>query len=282
MNFAKIEEIYGQLKFPALKLKRPLLFACFVSSIDCSIAFKNNPKANQIVRSDNSDPGAGQADLWILNLLRAAADGIILGPKTLEVESNLTAHVFDQDLVTARSNLMEQPKVPYNIIISKTGQSIPYQHRIFTEEEIPVMIATAPQGAQYITKNINHPIQLIDLTENNNYNRVKSLKRKQEVIILVSGSGDKLNEQVLFKFLKEAGLDKIMVEAPSYAHYLIQEHLLDEIFLNQAGSYIGEPKFLNSDAKSAFRAGREPQAKMVTIHTYNSYFFCFRYRLIYR
>ncbi|MFO7820422.1 MAG: dihydrofolate reductase family protein [Halanaerobacter sp.] len=262
-------------------MNRPLLFACFVSSIDCSIAFKNNPKSSQIVRSENSDPGAGQADLWILNLLRAAADGIILGPKTLEVESNLTAHVFDQDLVTARSNLMEKPEVPYNIIISKTGQSIPYQHRIFNEEEIPLIIATSPHGAQHITKNLDYPLHMINLTENN-YNRAINLRKESsKIILLVTGDDEQLDEKKLFKFLKKAGLDRIMVEAPSYAHYLIQQHLLDELFLNQTGSYIGEPKFLNSDSSSAFSVGTEPQAKMITIHTYNSYFFCFRYRFIY-
>lgn len=281
LNFAKIEKIYGALKFPNLKADRPFLYASFVTAIDGTIAFKDNLSSSQIVRNKEFDSKAGKADLWILNLLRTVADGIILGPKTLQVESSLTAHIFDKELIEARTKLLNKTQIPYNIIISKKGKTIPYEHRIFSEEEIPVMIVTSPQGAQFITEQLNYPVEVIDLTAANMAEGANELNNKEEIIILVTGQGSELNEKILFKYLKEAGLDKIMVETPSYAHYLMQYKFLDEIFINQAGSYIGGPKFLNNNSISAFNAGSEPRAKMVTIHTYNSYFFAFRYRLIY-
>ena len=278
-NFEKIEQIYGTLKFPVLKENRPFLFACFVSSIDGTIAFKDNPKSGQIARNEKLDSAAGKADLWVLNLLRAVADAIILGPKTLAVESNLTGHIFDNDLVKARSDLLKKSPVPYNIVISQTGESIPYSHRIFAEENVPVIIATSPQGSKSVISNLNYSYQLIDLNSNNNFPNIET--KNDEVIILISGQGYKLNEKILFEFLKKIGLDKIMIETPSYAHYLMQKRLLDEIFINQAGIYVGGPKFLNDDFDLAFNSDMPPQAKMITIHSYDSYFFAFRYRLIY-
>ena len=283
LNFAKIKQIYGALKFPSLKKQRPLLVGAFVSSIDGAIAFKENPKSGQIARNKKFDAHAGQADLWILNLLRTAADGIILGPKTLDVEPNLTGHIFDPDLAKARSDLLNKPQIPYNIIVSKTGQSIPYNHRVFNEENIPVIIATSPQGSQFIVEKLNCNYQVLNLRYKQKIKSLSQITReKNEVVVLVSGQGYELNEAIMFQFLKEVGLDKIMIETPSYAHYLIKQHLLDEIFLNQAGIYIGGPKFLNNDFDFVFNPETVPQANMITIHVYNSYFFCFRYRMEYR
>jgi hypothetical protein len=76
-------------------------------------------------------------------------------------------------------------------------------------------------------------------------------------------------------------LDKIIVEAPSYAHYLIQNELLDEIFLNQSGVYSGGPTFLNNNRAESFKSAAAPSAKMITVHTYDAYFFYFRYKLVY-
>ncbi|MBM7555996.1 dihydrofolate reductase family protein [Halanaerobacter jeridensis] len=282
LNFEKIDQIYGELKFPQLKKERPFLFACFVASIDGTIAFKDNPKSGQIARNNNLDNGAGKSDLWILNLLRTIADGIILGPKTLAAEPNLTGHIFDQELVKARTELLSKSAVPYNIIVSQTGDSIPYQHRIFTEEEVPIIIATSPQGSQVVTENLDYPYQLINLqSESNIIKQIRTNIKKDKVIVLATGDAYELNEKILFNSLKEAGLDRIMVETPSYAHYLMQNQFLDELFWNQAGIYAGGPKFLNNDYNFAFSSAAPPQAKMITIHSYNSYFFCFRYRLNY-
>mgnify|MGYP006269810555 CR=1 FL=1 len=282
LNSAKIKEVYGGLKFPVSKKNRPLLVACFVSSIDGTIAFKETPNSGQIARNENFDSNAGQADLWVLNLLRATADGIILGPKTLAVEPNLTGHVFDPDLVKARSELLNKPQVPYNIIVSKTGQSIPYNHRIFNEENVPLIIVTSPQGSQFIAEKLNCAYQIINLNyEQESKNLSEIVVDENKVLILVSGQEYELDETTMFRFLKESGLDQLMIETPSYAHYLIKQHLLDEIFLNQTGIYIGGPKFLNNDFDFVFDPATVPRAKMITIHSYDSYFFCFRYRMEY-
>ena len=282
LDIKKINQVYGQLKFPDELDDRPLLFGCFVSSIDGTIAFKDNHKSGKIARNNNENLAGGKVDLWVLNLLRAAVDGIIIGPKTLEAEENLTAHIFDKELLRARIEGLNKPPVPYNIIVSKTGQSIPYDHRIFKEEQVPVIIATSPGGEEYVVDNINCNYNLINLNSNINDRKENRLSIKEnKVIILVSGEEYNLNDKLLFDFLKEAGLDKISVEAPSYAHYLIQQQLLDELFLNRSGIYIGGPKFLNSNVKSSLSTKAAPSAKTITIHNYDSYFFYFRYKLVY-
>ncbi|MGM0369077.1 MAG: dihydrofolate reductase family protein [Bacillota bacterium] len=282
LKLEKVEEIYETFQLPVLPSNRPLLLGCFVSSIEGTIAFKDNQKSGVIARNKPQHSNGGIADLWILNLLRTVADGIIIGPKTLQVEENLTGHILDNDLLKARRDLLNKPEVPYNIIISKTGQSIPYQHRIFEEEEVPVLIATSPQGAEKIIDNINSSYEVIDLASKNNYEKNFNFEIvNNKVVILITGENNNLEEKSLFEFLKVAGLDKIIVEAPSYAHYLIKNELLDEIFLNQSGVYSGGPTFLNNNSTDAFKSSTAPSAKMITVHTYDAYFFYFRYKLVY-
>ncbi|MGM0501910.1 MAG: RibD family protein [Bacillota bacterium] len=281
LELDKLNKIYGQLKLLPCLTNRPLLLGCFVSSIDGTIAFKDNPQSGQIARSQKHDRAGGEADLWILNLLRTIADGIILGPKTLRAEKNLTAHILDKDLAAARVEMLNKPQVPYNIIVTKTGASIPYHHRIFEEEKVPVLIATSPQGAKVVKENVSCNYKLINL------NKIKEFKKEDldvnnnTIIILVSGKGHDLADKLLLKFLKQMGLDRITVETPSYAHYLIRQQLLDELFLNQSGVYIGGPKFLNNNGEAAFTVNKAPAAKVITIHNHSSYFFYLRYRLIY-
>ncbi len=280
----KTEQIYGPLKLPSDLADRPRLFGCFVSSIDGSIAFSDNPSSTLLARQNKFDPAGAEADFWLLNFLRANCDGVILGPKTLQAEPKLTAHLHDQDLEQARCKLLEKNRIPLNIVISRSGQSIPYDHLLFSQPEVPVVIATSPQGGDYAEQNLEQASERIDLGKtaiDDLLTKISQALQEDKVILLTAGCGKELDDLLLFNFLKQYNIDRILVEAPTYTHYLLQQGLVDELFLNQAGVYSGSMKHLNTNPEAAFSSANPPRAKMITIHTHSAHFFYYRYRFIY-
>ncbi len=74
---------YGKLGFPAAHSERPWTIANFVQSIDGIASFKGAHAAG-------SDISQSAEDRWLMDLLRAHADAIIMGVNTL-VEETLSA-----------------------------------------------------------------------------------------------------------------------------------------------------------------------------------------------
>src|ERR1051326_7323147 len=70
---------YGRLGFPAPHAERPWTYANFVQSIDGIASFKGKHAAG-------SDISQSAEDRWLMDLLRAHADAILLGVNTLVEE----------------------------------------------------------------------------------------------------------------------------------------------------------------------------------------------------
>lgn len=71
---------YGKLGFPALHEDRPWTFANFVQSIDGVASFKGR-------HASGADISQSAEDRWLMDLLRAHADAIIMGVNTLVEET---------------------------------------------------------------------------------------------------------------------------------------------------------------------------------------------------
>ena len=71
---------YGRLGFPAPHAERPWTYANFVQSIDGVASFKGKHAAG-------SDISQSPEDRWLMDLLRAHADAILLGVNTLVEET---------------------------------------------------------------------------------------------------------------------------------------------------------------------------------------------------
>jgi riboflavin biosynthesis pyrimidine reductase len=280
----RTREIYGKFLLPSDLAERPLLFGCFVSSIDGVLAFKDNPSSTVIARKNKFDLVGAKADLWLLNFYRAHCDGVIMGPKTLQAEPKVMGHIYDQKLEGTRQNLLSKPAVPVNIIISGTGKSIPYGHLLFSTPEVPVLVVTSPKGADRVEANMQAAYTRVDVTADYSPKVIREVNKEltfKQAVILACGQEQEVNDELLVRFLKECGLDKILVETPSYAHHLIQQELLDELFLHQSGIYIGGGKGFNGDLEQAFASANPPKTKMLSIHNHSPHFFYYRYQLIY-
>src|SRR5256714_7511970 len=73
-------EGYGSLGFPAAPAGRPWLFTNFVQSLDGVVSFKGKD-------AKTSDLSDSSADRWLMDLLRAHADAVLLGVNTLVEEA---------------------------------------------------------------------------------------------------------------------------------------------------------------------------------------------------
>ena len=251
----QIKEIYGELKFQKLHEDRPYTYTSLVTSIDGRIAFTDAPQGPLIAKLNKYDPDGANSDWWILNMLRAVSDGDIIGAGTMSAERDYTCHVFSQELEDARVAAGMQP-VPWNIISSLDATDIPFDHILFKTKEVPVMISTSTAGIPVIKANMDK--------------------------VIVIATGDKApDSHVALYIMKKFGLDKVLVETPSYMHYLVSQKLMDELFFNYSCIYVGGQALTIGKFGKEFTSTDHPHTRMLSIHTHSDHFFYFRHQLMY-
>jgi riboflavin biosynthesis pyrimidine reductase len=139
---------YGKLGFPAPHSERPWTFANFVQSIDGVASFKG-PHAS------GGDISQSMEDRWLMDLLRAHADAIIMGVNTLVAETLSAPHVNggrgpvycieDESLRELRVNLgRKREKV---IFVTASGSVDPRAYRVFDGDLMDALILTTAAGA---------------------------------------------------------------------------------------------------------------------------------------
>lgn len=269
----KTISIYGDFKMPKLRDDRPYLYGSFVISVDGKIAYPEDPDGTLIARSNQMDPDGGMCDYWILNLLRAVSDASIVGAQTIAKEPDLTSLIYDKDLQNQRK-AEGLSAVPVHVITSKDGRDVPISHHIFNSD-IPFIIATSPEGAEYLrSQNLASVKEIIYQEDANDENDNGN-------IILVTGEGNTPNVADAMYALRKMGLKRIVVESPTYLSLLMQENMLDEMFLNTSGIFIGGDALSISKWMNSFTLDAHPHLQTMTIHTHSDYFFYTRYQLIY-
>lgn len=283
LDCSKIEEIYdGNLKFLPEHSDRPYLYSSLVTSIDGKIAFSDIAEGPLIARKNKYDPDGATADWWILNLLRASADGIIVGAGTLQAEADFTGHIFDQDLEDARIKQGKMP-IPWNIISSINGLDIPFDHFIFKEKLIPLMISTSAKGLEIIKQKIQS--ECIILGPFTNKQMVKreeiDIQKEKDKIIIIATGDEQPDSEIAMYVLKALGLHRILVETPTYMHILLSLGLIDELFFNYSCLYIGGEALSIGKFGKEFTSIHHPHTAMLSIHCHSDHFFYFRHKLIY-
>ena len=83
------------------------------------------------------------------------------------------------------------------------------------------------------------------------------------------------------RFNKKFGLDKVLVETPSYMHFLVAQGLMDELFFNYSCIYVGGQALTIGKFGREFGSKDHPHTRMLSIHTHSDHFFYFRHKLIY-
>ena len=81
--------------------------------------------------------------------------------------------------------------------------------------------------------------------------------------------------------LKKFGIDRLLVETPSYMHYLVSQKMMDELFFNYSCIYVGGQALTIGKFGKEFTSQDHPHTRMLSIHTHSDHFFYLRHKLLY-
>ena len=252
MSRALVERYGGELRFPK---RSPCVFANFVSSVDGIVSY-DEPG---IERAREVSAGHA-ADRFMLALLRAAADAVIVGAGTLRKEPGVwtaasVAPDLADDFADLRARLHLRPH-PTTILVTSSGEadaSLP----VF-RGEAPVVIATTREGAR----------------------RAGSLPNARAEIV---GDSGPLRPRALIDLaVRESAGGRILTEGgPTLFGQFLQDGVIDELFLTIAPRLAGrsrDKRRLALVEGTAFTPSGSPRGKLLSLKLADEYLFA-RYAL---
>ena len=148
-----LRELYdGDLHFRTSLPARPFVIANFVSTIDGVVSYEIKGQAGGATIS-GSDP----ADRFIMGLLRASADGIIVGARTVHDVSPKSLWTPEYTYPDAkhlyaeyRANLLHKPEYPLLVVVSGSGR-LELERAIFRTPAVRTVVITTSVGRDELT-----------------------------------------------------------------------------------------------------------------------------------
>jgi riboflavin biosynthesis pyrimidine reductase len=194
-----LQHVYGRLGFPT-----PSLYSNFVSSVDGVVALGSTPSAGSVIS------GKYAADRFLMGLLRACADAVIIGAGTMRATPGhlwTPGHVYP-DLATEftvlRSNL-GRSREPKLVVFTAKGE-IDANHPALVRGAV---VMTTEAGAKAIGGRLPGTCELVTV-----------------------GSGKTLDVKEALDVLRGRGLKVLLTEGgPHLMGQLLEKGLLDEAFL---------------------------------------------------
>ena len=196
---ADLKHVYGRLGF-----KSPILYSNFVSSVDGVVTLGAKPSAGSVI--SGKDP----SDRFLMGLLRACADAVVLGAGTLRATPGhlwTPAHVYPAlatEFIALRSALGRSAE-PKLVLLTATGD-IDFKHPALVKGAI---VITTEDGAKKVGERLPATCELV-----------------------VMGKGKSLDLNKAIGEVRGRGLDVLLCEGgPHVIGQLLEDGLLDEAFL---------------------------------------------------
>jgi riboflavin biosynthesis pyrimidine reductase len=150
----RLRAVYdGDLRFPAASIGRPYVVANFVSTLDGVVSF-NLPR--QLEGGQIS--GSNEGDRFIMGLLRASADAVMIGSGTFRAVGSkglwTPEFVFPsaKDLYRQyREKVLKKPNYPLVVVVSGTG-NLDLQSATFHKPDATVLIITTERGKRRLVR----------------------------------------------------------------------------------------------------------------------------------
>jgi riboflavin biosynthesis pyrimidine reductase len=248
MSRALVERYGGELRFPK---RSRYVFANFVSSVDGIVSY-DEPGIDRA-----REVSAGHAaDRFMLALLRAAADAVIVGAGTLRKEPDTvwTAAAVAPDLAgdfaDLRARLHMRPQ-PTTILVTTTGD-VDATLPVFSGDA-PVVIATTREGAR----------------------RAGSLPNARAEI--VADRGPLAPRAIVDLAARESGGDRLLTEGgPTLFGEFLAAGVIDELFLTISPRLVGrskEKRRLALVEGAAFAPSGSPQGSLLSLKSADDYLF---------
>jgi riboflavin biosynthesis pyrimidine reductase len=149
-----LRELYdGDLQFPAAPAGRPFVVANFVTTLDGAVSYKLPDKSSGDVIS-----GSDVADRFIMGLLRASADAVLVGATTVH-DTGPRARWLPQDTYPDakelfrdyRLNALHTREYPLVAIVSGSGR-LDLTRAVFQSAEARTIILTTAAGEQELAR----------------------------------------------------------------------------------------------------------------------------------
>jgi len=210
---------YGNLGFPPPPPGRPWVYTNFVQSLDgITTLLGKNASGGEISQS--------REDRWLMDLLRAHADGLLMGMNTLREEQRargpesrgIVFRVVEPALQELRRKLGKARE--RNIFVTSAADLDLSRHKVFDGDLVDAAVLTSPSGAERLRAQGTHP----------------------HLAIIAAGEKDRFDlPQAISKLREELGIQHLLCEGgPTLYGNLARAHLVDEKFMTISPFEVGQ------------------------------------------
>jgi riboflavin biosynthesis pyrimidine reductase len=232
-------ELYdGDLRFHDSPPERPFVIANFASTLDGVVSYGINGQAGGSTIS-----GSDSADAFIMGLLRASADAIIVGARTFhDVASNglwtpeYTYPEAKQFYADYRIKILHKPEYPLLVIVSGSG-NLELGRAVFRTQGVRVVVITTSAGKEAL--------------ERAGATKLSSV----QVHALHSTYGAITSEEILQLLYMQLGVRRLLHEGgPTLFGQFLAAKVVDELFLTLSPQIAGRT---SATSRSALVQGTE-------------------------
>ena len=210
---------YGNFGFPPPPAGRPWIYSNFVQSLDGITTLLGK-------HGSGGDISQSPEDRWLMDLLRAHADGLLMGMNTLLEEQRIRGpesrgivfQVADPQLRELRGRLRKGRE--RNIFVTRAVNLDLSQHKAFDGDVVDAAILTSPAGAERLRVQGPHP----------------------QVTIIAAGEGETFDlARAIGKLREELGVQYLLCEGgPTLYGSLARADLVDEKFMTVSPIEVGQ------------------------------------------
>lgn len=210
---------YGNFGFPPPPADRPWIYSNFVQSLDgITTLLGKQASGGEISQSPE--------DRWLMDLLRAHADGLLMGMNTLLEEQRIRGpesrgivfQVADPELRGLRGRLGKGRE--RNIFVTRAVGLDLSRHKVFDGDVVDTAILTSPAGAERLRAQGSHP----------------------QVALIAAGEGETFDlPRAIGKLREELGVKHLLCEGgPTLYGSLARADLVDEKFMTVSPIEVGQ------------------------------------------
>ncbi len=220
----ELRELYGgDLQFRTSPAARPFVLANFVSTLDGVVSYEMKGKSGGSAIS-GSDP----ADRFIMGLLRASADAVIVGARTVQTVRSESLWAPESTYPDAkhlyaeyRVNALHKPEYPLLAVVSGSGR-LELERAIFHTPAMRAVVITTSDGRDELTRRGAMTLGSVD------------------VHVLDSSSGNIAPSAILELLQSQFGVKTLLHEGgPTLFGQFLAAEAIDEFFLTLSPQIAG-------------------------------------------
>jgi riboflavin biosynthesis pyrimidine reductase len=210
---------YGKLGFPPPPSGRPWIYVNFVQSLDGITSLLGK-------HASGGEISQSREDRWLMDLLRAHADGLLMGMSTLREEQRqrgpesrgIVFQVVDPTLRELRAKLGKGSE--RNIFVTNAVDLDLSRYKVFDGDVVDAAVLTSPAGAE----------------------RLRARGGHSHVAVIAAGEGERFDlVGAISKLREELGVQYLLCEGgPTLYGSLARADLVDEKFLTISPIEVGQ------------------------------------------